>query len=321
MTAASGPIFGVNLPWIDGAYGHDLAPNELRPSWPCDFAPLRAYRPLIEAQNLGFSAVRVWLCENAEGIVTREGRPDAPHPRLLESVRVLQECAKLLGVRVYWTLLDGNAWRREGDTLTHAILSDPEACARFAERVAAPVAAALDPAVTFALEVVNEPEALSPNCVKPAAEGVPWDVLGRSIRTIGDAIRGASASTLVTSGTLHDYLPQLLRSEPSLDAIDVHAYRLDAGLPTREDLANYGGDRRLLERSVPLIAGECGIPDGAPPEALTAIKHYVYNAKRLGYDAAFLWRLEEVMVDASTPDRWVTKLGSHLRAILEQERA
>ena len=102
-------IFGINLPWLDGAYGHDLAPNEQRPTWPVDFSTLRAYRPLVEARDLGFEAVRVWLCENGEGIVTEGGWPARPHPRLLEGIDILQECARLLGIRIYWTLL---GWSR-----------------------------------------------------------------------------------------------------------------------------------------------------------------------------------------------------------------
>jgi hypothetical protein len=317
----NGCLFGVNLPWLDGAYGHDLSPNELRPSWPCDFSALRSYRPVVEASELGFEAVRIWLCENGQGIVTEGGKPLRPHPRLIESLTILQECARVLGVRVYWTLLDGNAWRREGDTLTHAILSDPDACARFADGVAAPLAERLDPAVTFALEVVNEPEALSPFCVRPANEGVPWEVLARSIHRIADAIRGACPQrTLVTAGTLHPYLPALFSADPGLDAVDLHAYHLKGGLPSREDLAAAVGDRRLVDGSIPLIAGECGIPDDAPPEALPALKNYVYNAKQNGYDAAFLWRLETVLVDTSHPDRHHTQLGSHVQAILGQFR-
>jgi hypothetical protein len=315
------PVFGVNLPWIDGAYGHDLAPNELRASWPCDFKALRAYRPLVEASELGFGAVRVWLCENGEGIVTRDGLPCAPHPQLSLGVKVLEECARLLGVRVYWTLLDGNAWRREGDTLTHAILSDPEACARFADLVAAPLVAALDPAVTFAVEVINEPEALSPSCVKPSHEGVPWAVLGRSIHRIADAIRGARPGTLVTAGTVKDYLPDLFGNEPGLDAVDLHAYRLDAGLPSRQDLAASMSDPRLLGRTIPLFAGECGVPDDAPPAARGALKNFLYNAQEHAYDAVFLWRLEGMLINTDHPDRHVTNVGSHVRAILGQMRA
>ncbi len=327
MTSPS-PLYGINLPWLDGAYGHDLAPNELRPTWPCDFATLRAYRPLIQAADIGFRAVRVWLCENGEGIITEGGGPRAlgatgmpakPHPQLVEGVTILQECARLLGLRVYWTLLDGNSWKREGDALTHAILTDAEACAAFADRVAAPLVKLLNPAVTFGVEVVNEPEALSPNCVREG-ESVPWQVLGQSIRRVGEAVRAAMPGVMVTTGTYHVYLPQLCRAEPGLDAVDVHLYHATGGMPSREELAAKAGDRRIADGSLPLIAGECGMPPDAPPDE-RALTYYLYNAQKLGYDAVFLWRLEGPLVTETSHERDLTELASHMRAILSQLRA
>ena len=288
-------IFGVNLPWLDAAYGHDLAPNERFPTWPCDFDTMRSYLPLIRAKDIGFGAVRVWLCENGEGIVTENGRPAKPHERLLESVAVIQECARMLGLGVYWTLLDGNSWKREGDALTHAILTDEDTCARFAENVAAPLVAKLDPAVTFAVEVVNEPESLSPNCVKDES-AVAWHVLGRSIRVIGDAVRSAQRGVTVTAGTAHVYLAQLGRAETSVDAYDVHVYHKTGGLPSREELAEAAGDARIATRAVPLFLGEGGIFQKEPADPL--IPNYLFNAKKLGYDAAFIWQLDKLLVDA-----------------------
>lgn len=289
------PLFGVNVPWLFGAYGHDLAPNGRFPTWPCEFDTMRSYLPLIRAADIGFGAVRVWLCENGEGIVTEEGRPTKPHERLIESVTVIEECARMLGLRVYWTLLDGNSWKREGDALTHAILTDADACARFAENVAAPIAAKLDPAVTFAVEVVNEPEALSPNCVKE--DPVPWHVLGRSIRVIGDAVRAARPGATVTAGTAHVYLAQLGRAETGVDAYDVHVYHKTGGIPSREELAAAAGDPRIAARAVPLILGEGGLFAKEPPEP--TLSNYLFNAQKLGYDAAFVWQLDKLLVEGS----------------------
>ncbi len=305
------PLFGVSLPWIDGAYGHDLAPNERFPTWPCDFDAMRSYLPLIRAAEIGFGAVRVWLCENGEGIVTGDGRPARPHERLLESVAVLEECARLLGVRVYWTLLDGNSWKREGDALTHAILTDADACARFAENVAAPIVAKLDPAVTFAVEIVNEPEALSPNCVKDES-AVPWHVLGRSIRGIGDAVRSAMPGATVTAGTAHVYLAQLARAETGVGAYDVHVYHKTGGIPSRQELAAAAGDPRIASRTVPLILGEGGVFGNEPADP--TIPNYLFNATSLGYDAAFIWQLDKLLVEAGD----LTETAGLVRKTIQQ---
>lgn len=305
------PLFGVNVPWLDGAYGHDLSVNERFPTWPCEFHAMRSYLPLIHAADLGFGAVRVWLCENGEGILTENGRPKKPHERLIESVTVIEECARHLGLGVYWTLLDGNSWKREGDTLTHTIVTNEDACARFAENVAAPLVAKLDPAVTFAVEIVNEPEALSPNCVKEDA--VPWHVLGRSIRVIGDAVRAARPGVTVTSGTGHVYLPQLCRAEPGLDAYDVHVYHKTGGLPSRAELASATGDARIGSGEVAVIAGECGAAEGEDDDP--ALLNYLFNATKLGYDAAFLWKLEGSFI---TRDNHLTTFARKTRDVMRQ---
>jgi len=128
-------LFGVNVPYLRGEYGHDLAENGRFPTWPCRFDPMHAYRPLIEARRMGFSAVRMWLCENAEGLkVDERGRIEGVSERLLESVRVVQEAAELHGLYLYFCLLDGNAWPREGDPISRSILAEADQAARFAER-------------------------------------------------------------------------------------------------------------------------------------------------------------------------------------------
>src|SRR5688572_12094008 len=115
-------LLGVNLPYLYGSYGHDLAPSARFPDWPCDFDLMKAYRPLLEAKALGLGAVRIWLCEGAEGILVDGTRSIGPHPKLLESITLLQEAAALIGVRIYWTLLDANSAARDRDEITRSIL-------------------------------------------------------------------------------------------------------------------------------------------------------------------------------------------------------
>lgn len=296
MIARERPLFGVNLPWFFGSYGHDLAPNEHHPAWGHQFDAALAERSLQSARAMGFDAVRVWLCEHAEGVVTRDGRVDAVHPALLTSIDALQGIAARLGLRVYWTLLDANSWKREGDALTHAIVADPDATARFAERVAAPIARALDPSLALALEVLNEPEVMTHECLTAGESSVPWTTIGRALRTIGDATRAERPTLPVTAGTMHVFLPRLWASGAALDAIDVHLYHPDGGLPPPAHLADYVGDERIARGEIPLIAGECGMPDGVDVAEHGRLSNYLHNAARNGYRAAFLWRLEGLLV-------------------------
>lgn len=309
-------LFGVNVPYLGGEYGHDLAENGRFPTWPCHFSAQRAYRPLIEAKRIGFSAVRMWLCENAEGIrVDDAGRVIGVSDALLDSIAILQEAARLHGLYMYWNLLDGNAWPREGDPITRSILADADQSARFAEHVVAPIVRRLDPAITFALDVVNEPESSTADCIEVGGPTpVAWEDIGRAIRIAGQAAR-SERDLMITSGTMHVFLPKLWRSGAELSAIDVHVYHPNGGLPSREDLATYVEDPAIL--SLPLIGGELGIPKDPGPVEPTSLCNYLHNAKRLEYTAAFLWQLEGDLVDKSVTKRPLTALGSSTRYAIQ----
>lgn len=288
------PILGVNLPWFFGAYGHDLADNEHHPTWGNDYDDALAARALEVARGVGFDAVRVWLCEHGEGVVTRGSRVVGVRPELLDRVARVQDLASAQGLRVYWSLLDANSWKREGDALTHAVMSDVDSAARFAEHVAAPIARRIDASRAVGLEVLNEPEVMTAECLRPGEDCVAWSAIGASLRVVGDAIRAATPGLRVTSGTMHVFLPRLWASGAALDAADIHVYHEDGGLPPPARLAAEVGDPRIAHGEVPLIAGECGLPEHATEP--WRLVNYLYNAVRHGYAGAFLWRLENPLV-------------------------
>ncbi len=194
-------IHGINLPYFFEDYGHDLAPNVVLAMGPRKVDPMRIYAALLAARERGFRAVRVWLCENAEGILMDAGVISGAHPVLVESVAIIQECASLSGLRLYWTLLDGHSCRRTGDQVSKAILTMHDETGRFAERVAAPLVRRLDSGLTLAVEVVNEPEALSTDGSSSGSSTADWQALGVAIRTIADAVRAEHGRTLVTAGS------------------------------------------------------------------------------------------------------------------------
>ena len=310
-------LFGVNVPYLRGDYGHDLAPSPRFPDWPVRFDPMEAYRPLIEARELGFRAVRMWLCENAEGlIVDPRGHVTGVSEQLLESIRVIQEAARLHGLFLYWTLLDANAWPREGDPITRSILADLDQAQRFAENVTRKIASVVDPEITIGLEIVNEPETSTHECMKEG-EPISWEAIGRAIRVNVEAAR-AERELLLTAGTMHVFLPSLWKVEPGINAIDVHIYHPDGGLPSREDLAAYVGDDAIRDERLPIVGGELGIPKPPGPRAPDSLVNYVYNARDLGYAAAFLWQLDGDLVDRDEPSRPLSWLGREVRSALQR---
>lgn len=307
-------LLGVNLPYFYGSYGHDLAPSARFPDWPCDFDLTKAYRPLLEAQELGLSAVRIWLCEGAEGLLVDGERITGVHPKLLESITFLQEAAALIGVRIYWTLLDANSAARDGDAITRAVLLGGEATRRFAEHVAVPIARHLDPKIAVGLEIVNEPEVVTESCkdVQPVPHPtVAWSTVGGAIATCRAAVLAERPQMLVTAGTGYAFLPDLWRSGAGLDAVDIHIYHESGGLPSRADIAGYVGDAALASDAVPIIAGECGVTK--PHHDEHALRNYLINADGSGYAAAFLWKLEGDLVQSKDPRRALTGTGADVR--------
>jgi hypothetical protein len=93
------------------------------------------------------------------------------------------------------------------------------------------------------------------------------------------------------------FLPKLWSCGAGLDAVDVHVYHENGGLPSRADLASYANDPRILEADFPLFAGECGIPKTPGSAEEFSLLHYLENADRCGYHAAFLWKLEGDLVE------------------------
>lgn len=312
-------LAGINLPTILDAYNHDLALNERYLDWGCDFKPIWLFRYLAICHDLGFSAVRLWLCEDGEGIVTDEqGEAVGVMPELLRAIRIAQEGARMLDLRLYWSLLDGNAWDRNGHELTGRIFREPDVARQFAQRVATPIAKALDPAVTFALEIVNEPESLSDEVLGDA--GIAWPTIARSIRAIRDELRSSCPKIVMTAGSQAVFLPQFLGSadDAVVDAVDLHVYHPDGGLPSRDDLPLDIGE-------LPLFAGECGLSHRGEPDQSEYLTHYLYNGRKLDYRAVFLWKLEgerhlcrrESLPESPESQRFIrTKLGDDIRALL-----
>ena len=231
---------------------------------------------------------------------------------------MIQDGAALNGMRVYWTVLDGNAVVREGDPITRAILVDSETRKRFVHNVLRPIAETLDPEITFALEIINEPETATPECFDaaekraPGAEPVQWDDIGATLRACADAVD----QHVLTAGTMHVFLDRLWRVEPALRAIDVHVYHRDGGLPSKRDLADYVGDDALLE--LPLIAGECGIPKDPGPREPLSFCNFIHNADALDYAAAFLWQLRGDLIDVQVEQRPPTRLAWDVKRVLAE---
>ena len=104
----------------------------------------------------------------------------------------------------------------------------------------------------------------------------------------------------------------------SVDAVDLHVYHPTGGLPSRADLPVDIG-------SLPLWAGECGCLESGDDDAQHQL-NYLFNARTLGYDAAFLWKLQGArhlvrVRERAATDGWrfeTTALGGKVQDLLRR---
>lgn len=316
-------LLGVNLPYFGDSYAHDMAKNARLEGWPCDFDLGRAHEALVLARSMNLEAVRIWLCEGGEGIdVDAKGHVTGVKPELLDAIKGVQAGAAISGVRIYWTLLDANGPMRDGDMLTHSILADADQAARFAEHVAAPIARVVDEAIAIGVDVINEPETVTVDCADVKRDHAPpfieWETIGGVIARARDAIRAERGRLLVTSGTTRHFLPKLWRAGATLDALDLHVYHVGGGLPPRAALEDLVGDPAIA--TIPIIAGECGIPK-EPGRDENALVNFLYNADKGDYQAVFLWKLAGDLVDTSEKRPKLTQVGRYVRDAIEARPA
>ena len=316
-------LLGANLPYLMGAYDHDLAPNPKKPDWGYSFTDWIGARYLASCKNMGLEAVRVWLCENAEGLLLNEaGMPVGVSPQLLRSVRALQGMAGLAGLRIYWSLFDGNAWQRNGDELGVRIFSDEGFAESTITHVLPELARVLDPRVSLALEILNEAESMSTEVV--GTEGLSWETLAMGIRKLAGAWKNLCPRIPTTAGCQAVFLPGLWsdtakHGKPPVDAVDLHVYHHEGGLPPREDLPVDIG-------RLPLLVGECGEREGNGQPGNDHLLHYFHNARKLGYEAVFFWKFEGPGMLAIRRDELLheplmfdpTNLGVKLRLLIER---
>jgi hypothetical protein len=107
-------IFGVNVGWFEGEYGHDLGPA-LRSNDGPWYDPLMVSLYLRDIKNVGFQVVRFWLMEGAEGwIVDNDGILIGLHNTFLRNLDDLVRRAGNEGLLLY--LCFTNQWgRANGD--------------------------------------------------------------------------------------------------------------------------------------------------------------------------------------------------------------
>ena len=286
------PRIGLNVPWLGGAYGHDLGRNRAHPDWPVWYNCTELNQILDLVQAFGIRLLRIWLFENGEGL--QENAQIGGVDELF--LRNLDELVGNLGQRgleVYWTLLDANSVLPQWDSVTLSILTGA-ATETFCEHALAVVLPIIRP-VTWAIDLCNEPEGIiAGRCGNRTRSGLGWSEVRPALRLLRNCIAAHTPGIRVSVSSgwqIHEHVARGLYHRQGFepDFFDFHLYTEDGAVPA--GLA--------LKLSRPVVLGELGgiLEDRERSSRSAWNKAQEATARSLDaltgtrYEAAFLWFL------------------------------
>jgi hypothetical protein len=299
----SPPEVGINLPWLFGAYGHDLGPNQATPDWPVSYDA----RPLEELldflSGFGIRLIRFWLFEQAEGLLTDgHARVTDVDAVFLKNLSNLCQQLKHRGFRVYWTLLDANGIYRNNDHVTRSIMTDPVCADAFGQTALATVLPIVKD-VAWGIDICNEPEAaISGMHGNGTDSGSGWDEVAGALEIVTAHVRRLCPNLMISIGSgysehrnLRD-LPVYRRLGGNLDFLDYHTYQPGRRILHRRSCVAPWSENR------PFVLGEVGAAvteeqRDSPAAWRNAQAELAFKLHRLvdmQYSAAFLWYLSSL---------------------------
>jgi SAM-dependent methyltransferase len=296
-TSAPRPFtVGVNLPWLRGRYGNDLAPSPYHPEWGHAFDRAAARRVLEDVAAIGFTAVRFWLFEQSEGLVL-DGRHRVLglRPEFVEHFLVLQDLLREQGLVGYWTLLDGNAVHYGQDPALHRLLDSPDHREAFADQALAPLGRLVDEATCYGIDLMNEPEACLGGTT-PSGDLLTWPTVYGLLERCAGAVRGSRPGLPLScgSGWWGDALIVEDRYEGlGLEFFDYHHYGRAGQLQPAAAVAPAQG----------CLLGEWSATSRDSPAEPSETVAGLREIERLGYDGVLLWRYGDQGGPASLVER------------------
>lgn len=281
------PIKGINLPWFNGACGHDFGHLPTHPDWGVSFNRSEMAATLDDIKSLNVNVVRIWVFESMEGVQfdKRTGLATGIEPLLLENFDITRDLARERGLYLYLTLAT-DVLHICGELGVKDMVRDAAARRAWTEKVVKPFAAHYkgDPTV-FAIDVFNEPEF---NVAGPRGnngdKGYDWTEMRRFLKETVHAVHAADPKRLVSCGSgwhAETNVKDGVYGGLGLDFYDYHQYNDDGALPPARDL-NLG---------LPVLIGECGQGKKERDDEAQrrAVEGFLRNAKDRGYAGAVVW--------------------------------
>lgn len=273
-------VFGVNLPWFDGAYGHDLGPEPQHPDYRVWYKGPAVTGYFRDIRDIGFRVVRVWLMERAEGWkVDRDGIVTGLDETFLRNLDDLVRRAEAENLKLYLCLTTGF-----GGLKYPGPINDARQQRAYIENAVKPLARRLKGSgAVFAFDIINEIESDLRDAVGPDKK-VTIRQAREFIRANVRAIKAEDSDRLVSAGSGYhgwDAVQQGHYSGLGLDFYDIHVYSDTGHLPHVREL---NVDR-------PVVIGEFGQATRRDDDALQrkVVSAFIRNAAEMGYAGCLVW--------------------------------
>ena len=298
--AAGGPfingsfIKGANLPWLDGAFGHDIGTTPVEPDYTCAYSSADMNLALSNMHLMGITVVRLWLNEEEQGLVLdNNGNVTGLQALFLANLDNIVALAATNGISMYLTL--ANSYDSDG--------SDGSALVTDSALQGSYITNAIIPIVTrykgntniFGFDVMNEIDSLSPFGYGLAT----WAQIQTYVAHTVAAIHGADSSRLASCSLgFGPAWPRLSELKGlGMDFYDFHDYE-DVPQDAASFYAGVCGDdiqsfptAAGLALDKPILIGECGQSTMTQNEAIqnTCILDYLDLAKTNGFAGILVW--------------------------------
>jgi endo-1,4-beta-mannosidase len=275
-------VAGVNLPWFDDDFSHDLGPNPFHPNDKIWYTPDVVDADYKDISDSGLKVVRLWVFEGGEGLqFDKDGYTTGLDSTFVNNLKDVVDKAKAHGLKLYMCL--SGSWK---DLPVKSPILDPKAQTAYIDNAVVPIAKLFrGEHGIFAFDVMNEIESdVAGKEGNWTDKGATWDQARAFIRANVQAIKKTDPGRLVSSGSGWHNWENVQKGHYSglgLDFYDVHQYDDKGDLPIAKD----------LKADKPIILGEFGQSskkwdDDAQKNADSA---FVRAALAKGYAGFLVW--------------------------------
>jgi hypothetical protein len=243
-------IFGVNLAWLDGAFGHDFGHDPQHPEWGVAYDPAHVDALLGLAQATGIRLLRLWVFERCEGLqLDADGVVTGIDPTLLDNYDdFVRNRLPRYDVKVYFTLVGAATL---DCTRTSVLPAGPARDALFTRAFQPFIARYADSPWVWGVDLMNEPEAAVAGSTGNYGTGVSWTVMRDFLASGAALVRRTAPHLYVSAGSGWHGAENVragLFSGLGFTHLDWHAYEDDGALPTYAS----------LQRHARVLLGEIG---------------------------------------------------------------